>query len=151
MRPRAQSIGQDDLFRSRLDQMIDMEHEMVRLGGLIEWPLLETKLGDMYTDAPGQPPSPTRLTAGLAILKHTHNLSDEEPTADVGCRGFARRPDFSNGSCVTKRNRSKRLRAHVLEVEVGPPGSAIRSLIPSHRERLWSKATVVSVAETSGQ
>jgi hypothetical protein len=31
----------------------------------------------------------------------------------------------------------------------GPSGSAIRSLIPSHRERLWSKATVVSVAETS--
>ena len=32
----------------------------------------------------------------------------------------------------------------------GPSGSAIRSLIPSHRERLWSKATVVSVAETPG-
>ena len=49
-----------------------------------------------------------------------------------------------------ERSRSTRLRATVLEMEVGPPGSAIRSLIPSHRELLGSKAVVVSVAETSG-
>lgn len=30
---------------------------------------------------PGQPPLPTRLVAGLLILKHTHNLSDEVPYA----------------------------------------------------------------------
>jgi hypothetical protein len=30
------------------------------------------------TDGPGRPPLPTRLMAGLAILKHTFNLSDEE-------------------------------------------------------------------------
>jgi len=33
----------------------------------------------------------------------------------------------------------------------GPSGSAIRSLIPSHRKLLWSKPVVVSVAETPGQ
>jgi len=33
---------------------------------------------------------------------------------------------------------------------VGPSGSAIRSLIPSHRGPLWSKATVVSAAENVG-
>jgi hypothetical protein len=47
--------------------------------------------------------------------------------------------------------RSTRRRATVLEMKEGPSGSAIRSLIPSHRERLWSKATVVSVAETPGR
>jgi IS5 family transposase len=31
----------------------------------------------VYSDGPGRPPLPTRLMAGLAILKHTHNLSDE--------------------------------------------------------------------------
>ena len=61
------------------------------------------------------------------------------------------RRKFSLGSCVTMRSRSKRLRATVLEMEVGPPGSAIRSLIPSHRERLWSKAKVANVAETLGR
>ena len=29
------------------------------------------------SDGPGQPPMPTRLMAGLAILKHTYNMSDE--------------------------------------------------------------------------
>ena len=71
MRPREQSKGQDDLFRSRLDQIIDMKHELVRLAGQVNWPLLGQKLGDMYTDGPGQPPLPTRLMAGLSILKHT--------------------------------------------------------------------------------
>jgi len=47
--------------------------------------------------------------------------------------------------------RSTRRCATVLEMKEGPSGSAIRSLIPSHRERLWSKAMVVSVAETSGR
>jgi len=32
-----------------------------------------------------------------------------------------------------------------------PSGSAIRSLIPSHRKLLSSKAMVVNVAETPGQ
>jgi hypothetical protein len=35
--------------------------------------------------------------------------------------------------------------------EEGPSGSAIRSLIPSHRKLLWSKSMVVSVAEKSGR
>jgi transposase, IS5 family len=78
MRPREQSKGQDDLFRSRLDQIIDMKHELARLAGQVNWPLLDRKLGDMYTDGPGQPPLPTRLMAGLSILKHTFDLSDEE-------------------------------------------------------------------------
>jgi hypothetical protein len=33
--------------------------------------------GAVYQDGSGRPPLPTRLMAGLAILKHTHNLSDE--------------------------------------------------------------------------
>mgnify|MGYP003393362733 FL=1 len=55
-----------------------MQHELVRLAGVTSWPLLDQKLGGMYTDGPGQPPLPTRLMAGLSILKHTFDLSDEE-------------------------------------------------------------------------
>ena len=50
-----------------------------------------------------------------------------------------------------ERSRSIRLRVTVREMKAGPSGSAIRSLIPSHRELLRSKAVVASVAETSGQ
>jgi Transposase domain (DUF772) len=42
-----------------------------------DWRFLEERFGAVYTDKPGQPPLPTRLMAGLAILKHTYDLSDE--------------------------------------------------------------------------
>jgi IS5 family transposase len=69
--------GEQDLFRSRLDQIIDMKHELVRLAQAIDWPVLEARFGAVYSDGPGMPPLPTRLMAGLAILKHTFDLSDE--------------------------------------------------------------------------
>src|SRR6266404_8913094 len=78
MRPRERREGgEQDLFRSRLDQIIDMNHALVKLARTIDWRFLEEKLGAVYTDKPGQPPLPTRLMAGLAILKHTYDLSDE--------------------------------------------------------------------------
>jgi len=78
MRPRERrESGEQDLFRSRLDQVIDMEHALVKLARTIDWRFLEDKCGAVYKDGPGQPPLPTRLMAGLAILKHTYNVSDE--------------------------------------------------------------------------
>src|SRR5262245_25195808 len=78
MRPRERrETSEQDLFRSRLDQIIDMKHALVKLGQAIDWHFLEERFGAVYTDTPGQPPLPTRLMAGLAILKHTYDLSDE--------------------------------------------------------------------------
>jgi len=78
MRPRERrETGEQDLFRSRLDQIIDMNHALVKLARTIDWGFLEDKFGAVYKDGAGQPPLPTRLMAGLAILKHTYNLSDE--------------------------------------------------------------------------
>jgi IS5 family transposase len=65
------------MFRSRLDQVINMEHALVKLARSIDWRFLEEKFGAVYADGWGRPPLPTRLMAGLAILKHTYNLSDE--------------------------------------------------------------------------
>ncbi|RDJ05257.1 IS5 family transposase [Rhizobium grahamii] len=69
--------GEQDLFRSRLDQIINMKHELVRLAQAIDWSVLEARFGTVYSDGAGMPPLPTRLMAGLAILKHTFSLSDE--------------------------------------------------------------------------
>jgi IS5 family transposase len=69
--------GEHDLFRSRLDQIINLEHALAKLARSIDWRFLEERFGAVYSEGPGQPPLPTRLMAGLAILKHTHNLSDE--------------------------------------------------------------------------
>ncbi|MBD9453932.1 IS5 family transposase [Rhizobium sp. RHZ02] len=69
--------GEQDLFRSRLVQIINMKHELVRLAQAIDWPVLEARFGTVHSDGAGMPPLPTRLMAGLAILKHTFNLSDK--------------------------------------------------------------------------
>jgi IS5 family transposase len=78
MKPREREVtGEQDLFRSRLDQIIDMNHALVKLARAIDWGFLEQRFGAVYEDGPGRPPLPTRLMAGLAILKHCHDLSDE--------------------------------------------------------------------------
>jgi IS5 family transposase len=69
--------GQSDLFKARLDQMVDLQHPLAKLARQIDWGFLSEKFGEAYADVPGRPPLPTRLMAGLAILKHTFNLSDE--------------------------------------------------------------------------
>src|SRR5215204_5957976 len=78
MRPmERRETGQRDLFRARLDQIVDLDHPLVKLVRAIDWGFLEERCGAVYTDGPGRPPLPTRLMAGLAILKHMHDLSDE--------------------------------------------------------------------------
>lgn len=77
MKPKERrETGQRDMFRSRLDQIIDMSHPLVALATRIDWTFLE-RFGAVYQDKPGRPPRPTRLMAGIAILKHMHDFSDE--------------------------------------------------------------------------
>jgi IS5 family transposase len=90
MKPRERrETGEQDLFRSRLDQIIDMRHALVKLARTIDWAFLEGRFGAVYVDGPGQPPLPTRLMAGLAILKHTYDVSDE-----VLCERWVENPYF---------------------------------------------------------
>ncbi|TIL66810.1 IS5 family transposase [Mesorhizobium sp.] len=78
MRPKERrESGQTDLLGSRLDHILNMDHALVKLAKTIDWRFLEERLGEVYDDDPGRPPLPTRLMAGLAILKSMHNLSDE--------------------------------------------------------------------------
>jgi IS5 family transposase len=78
MRPKERrDTGQSDLLRSRLEAIIDVNHPLVKLARTVDWGFLEERFGSVYTDRPGHPPLPTRLMAGLAILKHTYDLSDE--------------------------------------------------------------------------
>jgi IS5 family transposase len=78
MKPRERrESGQQDLFKARLDQILNERHALVRLARLIDWRFLEERFGAVYTDGPGCPPLPTRLMAGLEILKYSYDLSDE--------------------------------------------------------------------------
>src|SRR5207248_2347767 len=54
---------------------IDLAHPLVRLAREIDWQFLDSRFASVCTSGPGQPPLPTRLVAGLFILKHMHDLS----------------------------------------------------------------------------
>ena len=62
--------GEQDLFRARLDQILNMNHALVRLARTIDWPVLEARFGSVYSDGPGMPPLPTRLVIGHIKSEH---------------------------------------------------------------------------------
>jgi IS5 family transposase len=122
MRPRERRDGgQGDLLRSRLDQIIDMRHPLVALAHKVDWAFVEQTFGEAYTDGPGQPPLPTRLMAGLIILKYTHDLSDE-----VLCERWVENPyyqffcgeEFFQHKLVLDRSSLSRWRARMGEEKI---------------------------------
>jgi len=77
MRPKAGGGDDaDDLFRARLENIIDMKNPLVRLAHRVDWIGLDAAYGAHYAEA-GRPGVPTRMMVGLHILKHVHDLSDE--------------------------------------------------------------------------
>ena len=80
MRPSHPSSGKNDLFRERLEAIIDLRHPLVRLAGLVPWSRFDDTFGRFYRPL-GRPAKPTRLMVGLHYLKHVHDLSDEEVVA----------------------------------------------------------------------
>jgi len=75
-RPKPQESGTQELFRAKLRNIINLQHELVRLGELIDWERLEKHFAAYYREA-GRPGRPIRLFVGLHLLKHIEGLSDE--------------------------------------------------------------------------
>jgi hypothetical protein len=116
MRPKERrDSGQNDLFCARLDQIVDLGHPLAKLAGSVDWGFLEEQFGAVYSDKAGHPPLPTRLMAGLAILKHMHDLSDEalcerwieNPYFQLFCgeEFFQHQPPFDRSSLTRWRQR----------------------------------------------
>ena len=68
MRPQKPKMtGEGDLFRARLDQIVNMKHELVQLGGKIDWDWIDREIAPFYTDK-GRPGIETRFVIGLLLL-----------------------------------------------------------------------------------
>ena len=77
MRPKKpETTGEGDLFRARLEQIIDLKHELVQLAGTIDWDWIDREIAPLYSDK-GRPGIETRFVIGLLMLKHIYGLSDE--------------------------------------------------------------------------
>ena len=48
MKPKTRSPEQDDLLRSRLTDMIDLRHELVKLAALIDWEVFEREWAGFF-------------------------------------------------------------------------------------------------------
>ena len=50
MRPKERrETGQTDLFRARLDQLVDLQHPLAKLARTIDWGFLEERFGEVYS------------------------------------------------------------------------------------------------------
>lgn len=97
-------MSQEDFFRARLEQMIDLKHPLAVLARQLPWAQIESTLAPLFehraqpvqseqvqdllgehqtrtggnVSPAGRPRLPVRLMASLVYLKHSFNLSDEE-------------------------------------------------------------------------
>jgi transposase, IS5 family len=140
------------ICRARLEQIIDLEHALVKLAQVIDWRFLEEKFGAVYTDKPGHPPLPTRLMAGLAILKHSYDLSDEglcerwveNPYFQYFCgeEFFQHRLVFDRSSLTRWRQRMGEEKLQALVHESLAVATRIEAMKPSDLARIVVDTTV---------
>lgn len=68
---------QGDLFKVELNRLVDLSHELIRLGDKMDWESFDTKFEKHYCEE-GRPGIETRLMVSLHYLKYLSDLSDEE-------------------------------------------------------------------------
>src|SRR5918994_707914 len=157
MGPKPTLPSSGDLYRSRLDQILNPRHALFRLAGLINWDSFDEEFGRFYRPL-GRPAKPTRLMVGLSYLQHTFNLSDEAVVQRwtehpywqwfCGCEYFQHQLPCDPSSLTRWR---KRLGPHGLEtllaatIQTGLHTGAVRS---SSLERISVDTTVQPKAIT---
>ena len=159
MRPK-QALPETDqeLFRSRLENIVDARHPLVRLAGLVDWQHFEAAFGALYKDGIGRPALPTRLMVGLHLLKHMDGLSDEavcaryldSPYAQLFCGEtyFQHRLPLDRSSLTRWRKRigAERMEALLAEsLEAAQRGGAVEQ---KHLRRVTVDTTVQPKAVT---
>jgi len=76
MRPQ-RTPSQLDLFQAALENIINLDHALVKLGEQIPWEQFDETIDPCYAENVGRPGCDTRLMIGLLFLKHAFDESDE--------------------------------------------------------------------------
>ena len=77
MGPKPRTPENNDLFRQRLDELVNLSHPLVQLVQHIDWSVFEDGWVGFFPSHRGRPATRPRLVAGLLYLQHTFALSDE--------------------------------------------------------------------------
>ena len=86
MKPKSRTDEPAQLFQQDLEHLLDQRQPLYKLANQLPWQELEKGFEDYYSEV-GRPALPTRLMAGLLLLKQLENLSDERV-----CEAWARDP-----------------------------------------------------------
>lgn len=86
MKPKSRTDEPAQLFQQDLEHLLDQRQPLYKLSNHLPWQELEKSFESYYSEV-GRPALPTRLMAGLLILKQLENLSDERV-----CDAWARDP-----------------------------------------------------------
>jgi IS5 family transposase len=77
---------QQNLFQTRLIELINLAHPLVKLSAELDWSKMEFEFQNLYSEQ-GRPSIAIRKIAGLLMLKEMFKESDE-------LRSTSRRPKF---------------------------------------------------------
>ena len=157
MRPTTpDTTEQRDMFRETLEAILNPRHELLELARRIDWERIEAVCGETFVPDVGRPGLPTRLMAGLRILKHVRGLSDEDLTegwVENGCwqafcgeRFFQRKAPFDRSSMTRWRQRMGAERLEVLLAETLRIAQESGAAKPREMERVTVDATVQTKA-----
>jgi len=86
MKPKARHEESAQLFQQDLEHLLDQRQSLYKLANRLPWEALEKEFESYYSEI-GRPALPTRLMAGLLLLKQLENLSDERV-----CEAWSRDP-----------------------------------------------------------
>lgn len=64
------------LFRARLDQIINMKLELIRLAEEIDWEWIDERVAESFSPE-GRPGTETRFMIGILLLKQIYGLPDD--------------------------------------------------------------------------
>jgi len=67
LKKKHKTTGSHDLFRARLDQIINMKHELVLLADKVDWDWIDGEIAPLYSEN-GRPGIETRFMIGLLLL-----------------------------------------------------------------------------------
>lgn len=157
MRPKTpDATEQPDMFRETLEAILDPRHALLELARWIDWGRIEAVCGETFVPDVGRPGLPTRLMAGLHILKHVRGLSDEEVTegwvengywqAFCGERFFQHEAPFDRSSLTRWRQRMGAERLEVLLAETLRIAVESGAAKPLEMERVTVDTTVQTKA-----
>jgi IS5 family transposase len=75
--PDCEDQGEMRMERTRLANLLNERHPLVKLAQQIDWRSFDEHVGTYYSEGTGRPATSTRLMVSLHYLKYTHDLSDE--------------------------------------------------------------------------